>query len=299
MGQLVVSVVAVPLVTAASGHPFGLYLTGAFLNTRFDGDRLALLGETCSDYVATTLDASGDVLPEERTHPAFGATGRYSSGTIGVGLVYQFGRATSDETSAFNDRRDNRGHAQMVDHVVTMGLTAQLGPVVVGSSFGGLFRGVLAEVAVMCLDGAESFGSEFRSNGVPTAAEVVSLAARVASRGLEKASARRGAVGRSIGELALEGGAGRAQPESVTVSRSESEPEGSAVGRARQPLGRAGARPGPSPCGAGSGRGRARTRSGPAPRASRPPPAARPRGPRRCARARRRSRRPARPTRPA
>ncbi|PAP76195.1 hypothetical protein [Rubrivirga marina] len=157
------------LAASASAQPSGLYLTGAFSRTQFDGDRLALLGETYSDVFSTVLDAPVDFLPGEHTHPALGAAVRIGGGGLGAGFAYQVGRATSDEASAFSNGRGNRVQARTLDHVVTIDLTGQLGPLVVGGSFGGMFRGVRVEVATTYPDGSESLGSEFVFNGVYTA----------------------------------------------------------------------------------------------------------------------------------
>lgn len=154
---------------AASAQPSGLYLTGALSRTQFDGDRLALLGETYSDAFADALGAPVDFLPGERTHPAAGATVRIGGGGLGVGFGYQVGRATSDEASSFSNGRGNRVRARTLDHVATLDVTGQLGPVVLGGSFGGMFRGVRVEVATTYPDGSESLGSEFVFNGVYTA----------------------------------------------------------------------------------------------------------------------------------
>ena len=157
------------LALTASAQPSGLYLTGAYSRTQFDGDRLALLGETYSDVFSSVLDAPVDFLPGEQAHPAVGATLRLNAGTLGAGFSYQVGRATSDEASAFSNGRGNRVQARTLDHVVTVDVTGQLGPVVLGGSFGGMFRGVRVEVATTYPDGAESLGSEFVFNGVYTA----------------------------------------------------------------------------------------------------------------------------------
>ncbi|MEM1115474.1 MAG: hypothetical protein AAF845_01990 [Bacteroidota bacterium] len=165
---------------SVAAQPAGLYVTGAFAQSSFDGDRLARLGETYSTAFADALVAPVDFLPGERTHPAGGVTARLASGRLGLGFSYQIGRATSDVASTFENGRGNRVQARTLDHVVTMDLTGRLGPVVVGGSFGGMFRGVRVEVATTYPDGAESVGSEFVFNGVYTASTTYLEAGAVA-----------------------------------------------------------------------------------------------------------------------
>ena len=62
---------------AATAQPAGVPLTGGLSRTSFDGDRLALLGETYSAFSADALAAPVDLLPAERTHPVGGLTGRH------------------------------------------------------------------------------------------------------------------------------------------------------------------------------------------------------------------------------
>ena len=153
----------------ARAQPSGVYVTGAYSQARYDADRLGQLGTTYSSYFAESLDAPVDFLPGEQMTPALGVTGRLSSGSIGFGLTYQLGRATSDVASTFENGRGNRVQSRTLDHIVTMDLTGQFGPVVVGASAGGMFRGVRVEVATTYPDGSESLGSEFAFNGVYTA----------------------------------------------------------------------------------------------------------------------------------
>lgn len=152
----------------ARAQPSGLYLTGAYSQVQYDGDRLAQLGETYSARFADVLDAPVDFLPGSGAYPSLGLTGRLGTGSFGAGLTYQLGRSTSDVASAFSNGRGNRVQTRTLDHVVTIDLTKQFGPVVVGASGGAMFRGVRVEVATTYPDGAESLGSEFVFNGVYT-----------------------------------------------------------------------------------------------------------------------------------
>lgn len=160
------------LLLAALGvqaQPSGLYLTGAYSQAQFDGDRLGELGTTYSDFFADVLDAPVDFLPGEQVYPSVGVAGRLRLDSFGAGVTYQLGRATSDVSSAFSNGRGNRVQSRTLDHVVTIDMTGQFGPVVVGASGGAMIRGVRVEVATTYPDGSESLGSEFDFNGVYTA----------------------------------------------------------------------------------------------------------------------------------
>jgi len=162
---------AVLLATAlltASAQPSGIYVIGAYSRAQYDGDRLSELGTTYSTTFADVLVAPVDFLPGEQMIPSLGVTGRLNVGFLAGGLTYQVGQATSDVSSAFANGRGNRVQSRVRDHVVTIDMTGQFGPVVVGGSFGGMFRGVRVEVATTYPDGAESLGSEFVFNGVYT-----------------------------------------------------------------------------------------------------------------------------------
>lgn len=161
---------AVGLLAALGAHaqPSGVYLTGAYSQARYDADRLGELGTTYSAFFADDLVAPVDFLPGEQTYPSLGVTGRISTGAFGAGLTYQLGQATSDVASAFANGRGNRVQSRVRDHIVTIDMTGQFGPVVVGVSGGGVFRGVRVEVATTYPDGSESLGSEFAFNGVYT-----------------------------------------------------------------------------------------------------------------------------------
>ena len=152
----------------ARAQPSGVYVTVAYSQARYDGDRLGELGTTYSTFFAEALDAPVDFLPGAQAYPSAGVTGRLKVDGFGAGLTYQLGRATSDVSSAFENGRGNRVQSRTLDHVVTMDITGQFGPVVVGASAGGMFRGVRVEVATTYPDGSESLGSEFAFNGVYT-----------------------------------------------------------------------------------------------------------------------------------
>jgi hypothetical protein len=154
----------------AVAQPSGLYLTGALSRTQFDGERLGQLDETFAAYYGDRLVEPVVLLPGEATHPAFGAIGRANLGGVALSLGYQVARAAAEARADFANGAASRVTSRTLDHVVTIEATTDaLGPVILGVSFGGMFRGVRLASSTIYQDGSESFGSEYRLNGVYTA----------------------------------------------------------------------------------------------------------------------------------
>ncbi len=157
------------LATGAAAQPTGLYLTGGFARNRIDADRLALLGETYSAYYAARLDGDVQLLPSDADAFVVGATGRLNPGGFAAAFGYQYGRATFDATSEFEDGSGDHVATRTLDHAFWVELSFELGPLAVGGHAGGLARGTRIESATVYPDGSESLGSEYRLNGIYTA----------------------------------------------------------------------------------------------------------------------------------
>ncbi|MEM0963960.1 MAG: hypothetical protein AAGK21_15640, partial [Bacteroidota bacterium] len=158
-----------PLAAAVGAQPSGLSITGGYAVSAFDGDRLAELGETYSDFYVARLDGPVELLPTGSEAFSVGATARIDAGGMAAAFGVQLGRDAFDVTTRFENGSGDHVTTETSDLAAWTELTLPVGPLAVGGHAGGLFREVRIESATVYADGSESLGSEFRLNGVYTA----------------------------------------------------------------------------------------------------------------------------------
>lgn len=165
MRRLVLLLALAPALAAA--QPSGLYVTGALARSQYRAESVAQFNDSYSAYYTQRLDAPVELLPERGSGITYGALGRVNLGTLAVGFGYSISRESSEARSTFENEAGDRVATRTQTHAATIEVTTDaLRPLVLGASFGGLFRGVRVASATVYPDGAESYGSEYRLNGV-------------------------------------------------------------------------------------------------------------------------------------
>jgi len=166
--RLVLLLALAPALAAA--QPTGLYLVGGLARSQYRAEPIELFNQTYSDYYVQRLDGPVDLLPTGGTSPAVGGLVRVNLGAVAFGFGYTISREAAEARSTFENGSGNLIATRTQTHAATVEVTTDAAaPLVLGTSFGGLFRGVRVGAAAVFPDGSESYGSEYRLNGVYTA----------------------------------------------------------------------------------------------------------------------------------
>jgi hypothetical protein len=166
--QLAFFLALVPALAAA--QPTGLYAVGALARSQYDADAIGQFNETYSDFYAQRLDGPVTLVPDALSSLTVGGLARVNLGAVTFGFSYTLSRERDENVSQFDNGAGDRIATRTQTHAATTEITTgALRPLVLGASFGGLFRGVRVASATVYPDGSESYGSEYRLNGIYTA----------------------------------------------------------------------------------------------------------------------------------
>ena len=145
----------------------GLTLTAGATRLGYDADRVGRFDETYSAFYAQRLDGETELVPSEVTGYAVGAALSFGVGPASLRVGYEYGWASTDARSRFENGAGDRVRTDARDHVATMALLVplvsrlQVGPVVSAT-----FREMTVTSRSIYSDGSESLGGEYLLNGV-------------------------------------------------------------------------------------------------------------------------------------